>query len=435
MEIRIKRPTKIVKLIIITAIFGLGITAGYFCRSKKSPANPNQAAKEKNIYIALVLEVYDKIKENYWQKIDDEKLTNTFVLGIEKLTGQPQHLKTLDRANLQVKLNEINKLFDSEKKQKEFATKLVDVALANLEPFGRSRLYVKKDEIALKKNVENRTDVDHYQVLGVNKKASTEEINKAFEEKIKEVEKDDSPENEEKQKALAQAHRVLSELEAREIYNESGIEPTINYKLIRPDILYIHWTKFSPTTLDDIKRVTEKFDDRQGLDTLILDLRDNVGGAIDGLPYFLGPFIGNDQYAYQFFHQGEKEDFKTKIGWMPSLVRYKKVIVLINEGTQSSAEVMAAALKKYNVGILVGTKTKGWGTVEKVFKLDNQIDPNEEYSAFLVHRLTLRDDGQPIEGHGIDPVININDPDWEKQLYSYFHYDELAEVIKEIFGR
>ena len=206
----------------------------------------------------------------------------------------------------------------------------------------------------------------------------------------------------------------------------------MDYKLIRPQIFWLHIKKFSPTTFDELKRVTEGVDDQSGLDTLILDLRDNVGGAIDGLPYFLGPFIGTDQYAYQFFHQGEKTDFKTRTGWLPSLVRYKKVVILVNENTQSSAEVMVATLKKYNAGVVVGTPTKGWGTVERVFPLESQIGPDEEYSVFLVHSLTLRDDGQPIQDKGVDPLININNPGWEQELLTYFNYPELVEAVKEI---
>ncbi len=119
-------------------------------------------------------------------------------------------------------------------------------------------------------------------------------------------------------------------------------------------------------------------------------------------------------------------------GWLESLVRYKKVVVLIDGNAQSSTEMMAAALKKYNVGVLVGTKTKGWGTVEKVFALDHQIDPTQKYSMFLVHSLTLRDDNQPIEGRGVDPAVNINDKDWEKQLNEYFSYPPLLDAVKKV---
>ena len=71
--------------------------------------------------------------------------------------------------------------------------------------------------------------------------------------------------------------------------------------------------------------------------------------------------------------------------------------------------------------------------MEKVFSLENQIDNAEKYSVFLVHSLTLREDGQPIEGRGVDPLINIKDPNWESQLNEYFNTSELTQVVKELF--
>jgi len=64
--------------------------------------------------------------------------------------------------------------------------------------------------------------------------------------------------------------------------------------------------------------------------------------------------------------------------------------------------------------------------------LENQLNSDKKYSMFLVHRLTLRDDGQPIEGKGVEPLININNPNWEKELYQYFHYQELINAVKEV---
>jgi len=331
---------------------------------------------------------------------------------------------------------EITKDLDEEKK-KEFVIQLADIVLANLKPFGHSRLYTEKLEQDLKNRVDNiRPEINQYEVLEVEEDATQDELKLAYEEKTRELEpkKDESEEARQEYEQVQQAYKVLGEEESREIYDESGVEPTMDYKLIRPEIFWLHLKKFSPTTFDELKRVTEAVDKGGELDTLILDLRDNVGGAIDGLPYFLGPFIGAEQYAYQFYHQGEKTDFKTRTGWLPSLVRYKKVVVLVNEGTQSSAEVMAATLKRYNVGVVVGASTKGWGTVEKVFALKTQIDPNEKYSMFLVHSLTLRDDGEPIQDKGVDPTININNPGWEEQLMAYFNYPELVEAVKEILS-
>lgn len=403
-------------ILILVIVFSLGLGAGYFFLPKK------EASEDK--YVAFATEVYDKIFENYWKKMTDEQLSNLFQLGAEKISNLPLELKSKDKKGVKALIGKATKDMD-ESQKKEFVTKLADMVLVNLEPFGRSRLYTLKQEKDLRDNVANiDRETDQYQVLGVTKEASQEEIEVAYKEKV--------ASQPEKLAEFQRAYGALKDTQARQLYDEKGVEPTMTYRLIRPNIFYIHLKKFSPTTVEELSRVTEKVDDQPGLDTLILDLQDNVGGVIDGLPYFLGPFVGLDQYAYQFFHQDEKTDFKTKTGWLPGLVRYKKVVILINGGTQSSAEVMAATLKKYNVGILVGVATRGWGTVENTFTMEQEIDPGEKYSLFLVHSLTLRDDGQPIEGKGVDPVVDVNQVGWENQLDAYFNQPELIEAVKEV---
>ena len=423
---------KIVKILILFLIFCAGIGGGYFLSHKEKIPNISLPFP-KNKYISFLAEVYDVIQNNYWEKISDDQLIKLYILGVQKITGQPLITEPKNRKELTETLRKAIKNLPRDEQKKEFSSQLADIVLANLQPSGRSRLYSLKQEIDLKNVIENRNpDVDQYKVLDVPKNASEEAIRKTYEEKTEELKKSASPEAKQKLAEINKAFTILSDVDNKKTYDQSGVEPTMEYKLLRPDIFYLHINKFSPTTLDELFRVSEKVDKGNILDSLILDLRDNIGGAIDGLPYFLGPFIGNEQYAYQFYHQGNREDFKTKIGWIQPLLRYKKTIVLINENTQSSAELMAAVLKKYNVGVLIGTSTRGWGTVEKVFEIKQQLDPNEKFSAFLVHRITLRDDGQPIEGRGVDPDINIKDPNWEQQLYSYFRYSEYAKVIKEI---
>jgi len=425
-------------LIIFSILFSLLIvgTAGIFYFKNRKIQTKTEQSSSRNIkdkYVSFLFEVYDTIQKNYWDKIKDEQLINLYLLGAEKLTGKKQEIAVKDQKNLEKLLLQNIKEINEEEKKKEFTATLADIVLANLQPFGRSRLYSQKEEVDLKNRVKNiNPEIDQYQVLEVKKDASAEEIKKAFEDKSSQLKTDTSDEGQQKLAQVNKAYEMLSDEKNRAIYNESGAEPTMEYKLLTPQIFYLHIKQFSPTTIEELVNVTQKVDKGETLDTLILDLRDNVGGAIDGLPYFLGPFIGNDQYAYQFFHQDVKEDFKTKIGWLPTLVRFKKVVVLVNENAQSSAEVMAAVLKKYNVGILVGTATKGWGTVERVFTLNNQFDPNTKYSVFLVHSLTLRDDNQPIEGKGVEPNINIKNEGWENELTKRFNSPVLTQKIKEI---
>ena len=378
-------------------------------------------------YTVFIDEVYDKIQQNYWEKITDTELSNLFLLATQKLTNSQYNLSSSDKNGI-IRLTEEVLKNIAEEKKKEYVANLTDIVLANLQPFGRSRLYSQREELSLSNTVNNvNPQSNYFEKLGISTSASETEIKQAYDSK--EAAATTSAEKEE----IKQAYSVLKDGEARKIYEVSGVEPTIEYKLLSPNIFYMHLTKFSPTSLDEFVRVTAKVDNKsEELDTLILDLRDNIGGAIDILPYFLGPFIGADNYAYQFYHQGEKQDFKTLTGWLNSIVRYKKVVVLINGGTQSTAEVMVAVLKKYNVGVVVGTRTKGWGTVEKVFGIDNQIANEEKFSLFLVHNITLRDDGQPIEGRGVEPMIDTTNINWKKELLKRFDNQKIVNAVEEV---
>ena len=360
-------------IVILIILLAGGAIGGYFYfkQNQKNPAPLEQTSKD--VYIEFLSEVYDKIQENYWNKISDEELSNLFKLGAEKLIQAPQNLESPDKQGVNKMASEIIKNMDEEKK-KAFSAQLAHLVLWNLKPFGKSALYVKQDEENLQNRVEN-------------------------------------------------------------INLETGeVEPTVFGNLVTSNILHLYISKISPTTVDDLKKETEKFDNTEGLNTLILDLRGNVGGSLDILPYLLGPFIGPNRYAFEIFQQGNYDPLKTKFGWLPGLVRYKKVVILADGNTQSSAEVMVATLKEYNVGIFVGTKTKGWGTIEKVYEIDHQIDADEKYSIFLVNHLTLRDGNQPIEEAGVDPTIDINEPGWEDKLFEYFNSNELIKTVKEVWN-
>ncbi len=386
--------------------------------------------------LAFLREIRSIILDNYWNKVSEQQLVKIHVLAIEKLTAQPLGNTVQTYNELDDKILELLKQYSNDETKREFAVQLADMVLANLEPFSRSRLYSQQLEQDLVEKVSNiDPETDHYQALEVDSESSQEEIVQAYEQKSQELTQDDSPEAQEQLAQVKAARQTLGDEAARSRYDETGVNPTMEWRLLSDQIFYLRIKQFSPTTVQELAEVTEKVDDRgDGLDSLILDLRGNIGGAIDGLPYFLGPFIGNNRYAYQFIQQDQIVDYKTRTGWLPSLVRYKKIIILIDDQTQSTAEVMASVLKKYNVGVLVGTPTMGWGTIEKVFPLENQLTDQEKYSVFLVHHLTLREDGAPIEGNGVEPMIHIKDPDWQAQLNQYFSNPELVNAAADLFS-
>ncbi len=414
-------------ILLIAAVFFSGYFSGRYFEKRA-----NLVILNSDIYTQFTAEIYDKIQENYWDNISDKDLSNLFKLGVEKLSGVPQILKSENKEGIQKLISKIIKNKDDQKK-KEFVTQLGDIVLTNLKPFGISRLYTEKEEQTLTNAVNNiDTGTNLYEILGVNKNASQVEIEETYKEKTSELSKEKTPEAEQKLAQINRAYEALSAPEKRKIYDELGIEPAVIFKSIKPDILYVQIKRASPAIIDEFSKTINSFENNENLNSLILDLRSNIGGSVDILPSFLGFFIGQNQYAFDFFRQGESIPFKTTSPKLASLSKFKKIVILVNGETQSSAEIITSTLKKYNVGVVIGTHTKGWGTIKRVFNIDHQIDPNEKYSIFLVHSLTLREDGQPIEGKGIEPMVNIKNPTWEKQLFAYFNYDELIQAVKEV---
>lgn len=417
-------------------IFLAGAGSTYFYLQKKG-ADRGLPTATPDPYRMFLGEVYDTIKENYWEKLDDTVLTNTFKLAHDRVTNTQPKLGAKNKEGVLSLLDQSLRGRSSAQK-KEVVAQIAQLVLGSLAPAGRNGLYTQKDEANLKNLVQNvNPEKNLYQDLGVGKDAPPETIKDEYEKKVAQLSplQESSPEAKKKLEQVQYAYQVLADQDKKSRYDSAGAEPTVFSKIIRPSILHLYLKRFSPTTFDEFQKALNQKESTGDLDTLILDLRSNIGGAIDLLPYFLGPFIGQNQYAYEFLHQGEPTPYKTQTGWLPALTRYKKVVVLVDSQSQSTAELMASVLKKYNVGVLIGEKTKGWGTIEKVFELKNQIDPAEKYSVFLVHTLTLREDNQPIEGQGVEPTVKISDANWETQLLGYFNDPELNAAVKEIWQK
>jgi len=430
------RDLKLALILIIIVFVCLILSGGYFGiryyqDSKNAQANLS-TSQNKDVYVEFASEVWDIIKQNHWEKQADDQLANLYKLGAEKVLGKPVEMTPRNKDEVRSMIDIITTDMDVDKK-KEFVITLSDIVLANLKPFGRSRLFGQKQQEELKNTVENRDpSTDLYATIGADKDAPIAEIEKKYEEKVEAID-ESTPEGKVEIAKLDRAKVTLSADDTRSAYDKYGVESTVITKIYSPDIYYMHITKISPQTFEEFQQRANEVD-KKPLKALIIDLRGNIGGAIDILPYFLGPFIGPNSYGYEFFHQGEYTPYKTTTGWLPSLIKFKKVVILIDGESQSSAEVMAATFKKYNVGAVVGTHTKGWGTIEQLMPLKTIIDSKESYSALMVHSLTVRDDGQPIEGRGVDPIVNIDDKDWTRQLLDYVNYPTLVDVVKKIIN-
>ncbi|MBU3935387.1 hypothetical protein KJ909_01815, partial [Patescibacteria group bacterium] len=175
------------KILALTGLVLLIFFGGWKSRDLKSNETI-VATEEKDKYVAFLMEVYEKVQNNYWEKISDDDLTKIYQLAVEKIVGQPQSLKTNDKEGVKKMIEGVLSDITDDKK-KEFSAGVADVVLANLKPFGRSRLYAKKEAIDLSNNVNNiNPEADHFKSLGIGKDASSKEVDEAYTKKAEELE-------------------------------------------------------------------------------------------------------------------------------------------------------------------------------------------------------------------------------------------------------
>ncbi len=315
--------------------------------------------------------------------------------------------------------------------KKQLALDTLVVALYNLPPAGRSGLLSSGQVTDLRNEEKNINPAANlYQDLGVPEGASTDEVNKAFEAKKAALSASTSPQAKAALEQAAYAHQVLADAATKARYDQTKVEPTVFGRVLGGGTLYFYLDKISPTTLEEFGTAILNASSTPGLDSMIIDLRGNIGGSLDTVPYFLGLFLGANQYAFDLFHQDDYQAQRTAIGALSELKRYREIAVMTDGMTQSSAEVITAALKRFRLAHIVGSSTRGWGTVENTFPLKTSIGA-ETYSILLVHSITLRDDNQPIEGRGVDPDVNTSNSQWKKELNTYFRSRSLIDALSQ----
>ncbi len=432
--------TRVRNTVILGLIFVV-LVGGFFYWNKRRSVpgvavQYKTAEEEKDIYVRFGMEAYDKITQNYWDKTKDEDLATLFKLSLAKaasVSADSIDLPTKDRAGTAKMLDIAISNLKNEADKKNIALNTVVVVLYNLRPAGRNGLLSSKQETALRQTVSNiDTSKNLYTDLGLQKGATKAEVDKTFQVQKIALEKSKTSEARAKLKQLTYAHEVLTKDDAKALYDASQIEPTIFSHIIGGKTLYIDMSRVSPTTFDEFSRAIAVAVKNPSLENMVLDLRGNIGGSLDLVQYFLGLFLGKDQYAFDLYHQGDFQVQRATFSQASELKQFREIAVLSDGATQSTAELITAAFKHFNIAHVVGTSTKGWGTVENTFPMVTAIDPSEKYSLLLVHSLTLRDDHQPIEGRGVDPDVDITKPDWKSRLGKFFNSKNLINALAQI---
>jgi carboxyl-terminal processing protease len=137
--------------------------------------------------------------------------------------------------------------------------------------------------------------------------------------------------------------------------------------LIRPRVGYVHISTFTHTTDGEVRQALSKFGE---LDGLILDLRQNPGGLLIGAVRVAELFLPKGVVIVSQHGRSSPEVvYRSRYG---SDGKLYPLVVLVNRGTASAAEVVTGALQDHDRGLIVGETTFGKGLVQTIYTLSEK---------------------------------------------------------------
>ena len=137
--------------------------------------------------------------------------------------------------------------------------------------------------------------------------------------------------------------------------------------MIRPGIGYIHVSGFQETTEHEVAQALDQLQEQGELKGLILDLRQNPGGLLSEGVGVADKFLKKGQVIVS--HHGRSSPEKVYRAAHGNGGKDYPLVVLVNRGTASAAEIVAGAIQDHDRGLIVGETTFGKGLVQTVYPL------------------------------------------------------------------
>jgi len=139
--------------------------------------------------------------------------------------------------------------------------------------------------------------------------------------------------------------------------------------LIRPGIGYMHVSGFNETTEKEVQDALDAFAQQGEVKGLILDLRQNPGGLLNEGVGVADKFLHKGQLIVS--HHGRSSPERRYTAAHGNGGRGYPLVVLVNRGTASAAEIVAGAIQDHDRGLILGETTFGKGLVQTVYPLAN----------------------------------------------------------------
>ncbi len=212
-------------------------------------------------------------------------------------------------------------------------------------------------------------------------------------------------------------------VERRDISSDS-----VKAQMLDDNIGYIRVSAFNMESQNGEHSTSTEFEKcyneltENGMEKLIIDLRDNPGGVLTEACTMADKFIPEGVITYTEDKNGERKDYNSKEGCVDI-----PVVILINENSASASEVFTGALKDYGKATVVGEKSYGKGIVQDVYTLYDGSGISFTSARYFTPN------GTCIHEIGIEPDVVVEMPEEYKNVYaSMVERDKDAQLQKAI---
>jgi carboxyl-terminal processing protease len=171
---------------------------------------------------------------------------------------------------------------------------------------------------------------------------------------------------------------------------------------LKDEVGYIKITSFGSDSYDLTVKAINELTNR-GANRFIIDLRNNPGGYLDMAIKISGLWVDHDVVVIQKNKTEGSEIVFTSDN--DAMLKNKKTIVLVNEGSASASEILAGALQDYKLATIVGEKTFGKGSIQELLTMQDGS------SIKITTAFWLTPNKRSIEKNGINPDVIVKNPD------------------------
>ncbi|MGE5309239.1 MAG: S41 family peptidase [Deltaproteobacteria bacterium] len=209
------------------------------------------------------------------------------------------------------------------------------------------------------------------------------------------------------------------------------IEDIKSARILEDGIGYVRLVEFRETTVQDLEKALDKLQ-KQGMNALIIDLRNNPGGLLDVAADVAGKFLERDKLVVSTkgrkgLAEAQNLEFKARDARPITDI---PIVVLVNEGSASGSEIVAGCLQDYRRAVIVGVKSFGKGSVQTIIPL------TDGSALRLTTAKYYTPSGKVIHGKGVIPDIVVDEKfetakdDANKTLDADEVFDQLEKDAK-----